>query len=112
MKMQNVTKLNLIIGIIIYSALILYCSEDSPVEPENVVSDDYSPAWSPDGSKIAFQSNRDGNWEIYTMNADGSNQTNISNNDFDDGSPSWSPDGSKIAFNTVRDGNCRNLSVL
>ena len=40
---------------------------------------------------IAFQSDRDGNEEIYVMNADGSNQVNITNNTADDESPSWSP---------------------
>ena len=53
---------------------------------------------SPDGTKIAFSSDRDGNFEIYTMNADGTNQTNISNNDAYNHYPSWSPDGTKIAF--------------
>ena len=38
------------------------------------------PAWSPDGARIAFQSNRHGNNEIYVMNADGSNQINLTNN--------------------------------
>ena len=38
------------------------------------------PAWSPDGSKIAFESGRDGNLEIYVMNADGSGQTRLTNN--------------------------------
>ena len=37
-------------------------------------------SWSPDGKKIAFRSNRDGNYEIYVMNADGSEQTNLTNN--------------------------------
>ena len=34
-------------------------------------SDDRSPAWSPDGSRIAFASDRDGDWDIYVMDADG-----------------------------------------
>ena len=38
---------------------------------------DYWPAWSPDGKRIAFTSNRDGNYEIYVMNADGSGQRNL-----------------------------------
>ncbi|WP_225990646.1 TolB family protein [Bacillus luti] len=42
-------------------------------------------------SKIAFSSNRDGNFEIYVMNPDGSNQTNITNNPADDSEPAWSP---------------------
>ncbi len=40
---------------------------------------DREPAWSPDGTKIAFESRRDGNWELFTMNVDGSNIQNISN---------------------------------
>jgi Tol biopolymer transport system component len=65
-----------------------------------------SPSWSPDGTKIAFSSNRDGNWELYVMNADGSGVTRLTvNRSADDASPVWSPDGSKIAFHTNRDDN-------
>ena len=61
--------------------------------------EDLSPAWSPDGSRIAFQSNRTGNNEIYVMHADGSGVTNITNTpDAGEFDPEWSPDGSKIAF--------------
>jgi Tol biopolymer transport system component len=56
--------------------------------------------------KIAFSSDRDGNTEIYVMNAqDGSNQTNLTMNPAFDFDPSWSPDGTKIAFSSDRDGN-------
>jgi Tol biopolymer transport system component len=58
------------------------------------------PAWSPDGSRIAFVSSRDGNNEIYVMNADGSGQTRLTNNSISDVDPVWSPDGSRIAFVT------------
>ena len=49
------------------------------------------PAWSPDGTKIAFSSSRDGNEEIYVMNADGSDQTRLTNNAATDYIPTWSP---------------------
>ena len=59
----------------------------------------------PDQGRIAFSSYRDGNLEIYVMNTDGSDQTNLTNNDAADWDPSWSPDGSRIAFSSERDGN-------
>jgi uncharacterized repeat protein (TIGR01451 family) len=65
---------------------------------------DFGPSWSPDGTKIAFYSDRSGNNEIYVMNADGSSVVNLTNNAADDRSPAWSPDGARIAFGTGRDG--------
>ena len=63
------------------------------------------PSWSPDGTKIAVASNRDGNWEIYVVNADGSGSQRLTNNSATDLRPRWSPDGTKIAFQTNRNGN-------
>ena len=62
-------------------------------------------AWSPDGRKLAFVSRRDGNCEIYVINADGSGQENLTQHPARDSHPSWSRDGRKLAFVSRRDGN-------
>jgi TolB protein len=64
---------------------------------------DRYPAWSPDGSRIAFQSDRDGNWEIYTLDLQDSTLTRLTFDPAYDGAPSWSPDGAWIAFESYRD---------
>jgi len=66
---------------------------------------DGEPAWSPDGKKIAFVSDKHGNRQIYVMNADRTAQTRLTNNSVGDAFPAWSPDGSKIAFVSERDEN-------
>ena len=60
---------------------------------------DAFPAWSPDSEKLVFSSERDGNWELYLMNADGSNQTRLTRTpEEDEAAPVFSPDGEKVAF--------------
>jgi len=64
------------------------------------------------GSKITFRSDRDGNAEIYIMNADGSGQTRLINNPASDDSPSFSPDGTKIVFCSSRDGSADEIYIM
>jgi Tol biopolymer transport system component len=58
---------------------------------------DSSPVWSPDGTKIAFISNRDYLFSLYVMNADGTNAQRLTDR-LEPGQPAWSPNGGKIAF--------------
>ena len=69
------------------------------------------PAWSPDGQQIAFESDRDGNREIYVMNADGTAQRRLTENLAADLAPAWSPDSRFLVFTSERDGDA-NLFVV
>jgi hypothetical protein len=77
----------------------------------NHPASDQESAWSPDGRKIAFSSDRDGSFDVFVMDANGANPVNLTNNPAADGccgfvagGPAWSPDGTKIAFASDRDG--------
>ena len=63
-------------------------------------------------AQIAFTSIRDGNLEIYVMDADGNNQIRLTNHPEDDSQPSWSPDGGRIAFVSNRNGGIRQIYVM
>jgi Tol biopolymer transport system component len=82
-------------------------------EPDHLFS--IQPSWSPDGTQLAFASDREGDWEIFTMGPDGSEQTNITGPNqtlaFDDKNPDWSPDGTRIIFEGVRAGAWEILTV-
>ena len=61
--------------------------------------------------EIVFASDRDGDYDIYVMNSDGSDVRQLTNNDAYDGYPVWSPDGSKIAFLSSRDNRDNQWSL-
>ncbi|HET9793305.1 MAG TPA: protein kinase [Thermoanaerobaculia bacterium] len=60
------------------------------------------PAWSPDGTLLAFASNRSGNFEIYVRRVDGGHEINVTNDPGEDFQPAFSPDGNSIAFVSTR----------
>ncbi len=62
-----------------------------------------APSWSPDGSKLVFVSDVEGDSDIWVMNVDGSDAVNLTRDRSGDHSPSWSPDGHWIVFASLRD---------
>lgn len=106
--------------------VIITSESDSPIQPElysiqisepgvpldyiqltDSSNSSYSPAWSADGSKIVFTSDRRGDGDVYTMNADGTNEVLITEADGDaeDRNPVFTPDGRWVVFSSNRDGD-------
>jgi beta-N-acetylhexosaminidase len=73
--------------------------------------DERVPAWSPDGSRVAFAADRAGNLDVYVMQADGMGLLQITSDPSIDDEPSWSPDGQRLLFNSNRDGNAELYTV-
>src|SRR6266545_736222 len=70
------------------------------------------PAFSPDGARLAFVSQRDGNPEIYVMNADGTGAVRITNDPQSDGRPAFTPDGQSVVFHSARTAGKQQIWVV
>lgn len=79
---------------------VLLAQSERPAPATQLTSEgkNYKPMWSPDGAHIAFESTRDGNLEIYVMQADGTHQKRLTFDPATDASPSWAPDGQRLLF--------------
>ena len=71
----------------------------------------YDPSMSPDGKKIVYISVVDGREQLFLMNSDGSNSTQITRDDSNHEDPAWSPDGKKIAFVYIKE-NLEIISIM
>lgn len=91
------------------SADLFAFERDSPARLQRVSRDslhnESEGVFSPDGALIAYLSDRDGNVEIYVVNADGSNPRRLTSTPATEGSPSWTPDGRQIVYASNASGN-------
>ncbi len=85
---------------------IRFTTDDNLSSPVLITADprDIGLAWSPDGTKIAYMSDHDSNWEIYTVGVPFPDVRRLTINEANDGLPAWSPDGQHLAFVSDRDG--------
>ncbi|MGQ0603077.1 MAG: TolB family protein [Anaerolineales bacterium] len=102
----------LVIAILVFSSCVGLSGELlRPIPPARTPAPTSIPTQLGGGDGlIAFESRRDGNSEIYVMNADGSGQRNLTNSPAEDVNPVWSPDGTWLAFSRiVRAEQCRYI---
>jgi Tol biopolymer transport system component len=95
----------LLLLLVVAGILTLTWWEQEDRSREEILVERAGLSWSPDSKQLAFVSMRDGNEEIYAVNLDGSELTNITNHPARDRFPSWSPDGQRIAFQSDREGH-------
>ena len=88
--------------LLLYPFLQILSQNTSSFKRLTNVIDSY-PMFSPDGKKSAFESNRTGNFEIYTMDIHGTRIKQLTYDAAFDGTPAWSPDGKQIVFASERD---------
>lgn len=72
--------------------------QSAPLRLTNSPADERDPAWSPDGTRIAFASNREGNWELYVLEIATGTIARLTYTPGFEGAPTWSPDGAYIAY--------------
>ncbi|MCX6021559.1 MAG: hypothetical protein NTZ05_07485 [Chloroflexi bacterium] len=84
---------------------------NAPYRLTNNAFTETNPVWSPDGKVVAYVTDRDGNQNVYRMNADGTAQGQLTKSTGKDFGPIWSPDGKQIAFLSERNGN-REIYVV
>lgn len=84
---------------------VVRLSDGAITDLTNDPATDHSPSWSPDGTRIAFASDRDGTTELYLMNADGSGLSRLTYGIGAEGRASWSPDGTRLVFTCSVAGN-------
>ena len=94
----------------------IYVMDGDGSNPRRVMDEqprlNWRPSWSPDGSQLLFQSNRDGRYEIYRVDVDGTSLINLTDHRGNDRDAAWSPLGDRIAFVSDRDAGDGNALYL
>jgi Tol biopolymer transport system component len=80
--------------------------------PKKLTDHAMDPTWSPDDKQLAFSSHRDGIFQIYAMNADGSNIRRLTKSKSEDSNPAWAPDGGAIAYISATGDDRRGLFIV
>ena len=88
-----------------FSNIYVMNSNGTAVRQLTFTNNNDEPAISPDGTKVAFSSTRNGNTDIYVVNADGTNTRRVTTHPVREGNPSFSPDGTQLLYESYRSGS-------
>jgi TolB protein len=95
------------VGVLVAGLLLVSAQAALSASPIQQLTDnaaaDVRPAWSADGTRVAFQSNRGKLYQVYVMDADGANERRVSAEGLDDRHPAWSPNGTLLAVDSGSD---------
>ncbi|MEO1135583.1 MAG: hypothetical protein AAFW68_03095 [Pseudomonadota bacterium] len=91
-------------SIAMITASVAAFAQDQREEQPSIVNF-FHPVWSPDGSKLAFDANLDGDQDIYVYDFADGQKTKLTHNQYADAHPYWSKDGKQLVFESNRDGN-------
>jgi TolB protein len=90
----------------------IWVMDPDGANPKKLTDHGLDPSWSPDGKQIAFASHRDGIFQIYAMNADGSNLRRLTKDKSEDSNPAWAPDGASILYSSATTDDHRALFIM
>jgi Tol biopolymer transport system component len=82
----------------------------APLHEVNTPFNEYQPMWSPDGTRLAFVSERDGDREVFVW--DGQTSAQLTENNYPDLDPHWSPDGTQLVFTSYQTENHSQLYLM
>lgn len=89
----------------------IWVMEPDGSNPKKLTDHGQEPSWSPDGKQLVFASHRDGLFQIYAINADGTGVRRLTKSNSESSNPAWAPDGS-IAFSAATGDDRRGLFVM
>jgi TolB protein len=104
-KSKYMCRRALVSGLFLFFTQPMLFSQAAERALTNNSGDNRHPWWSPNGEQLVFESSRDGDWELFIIDRDGSSEEQLTINNYEDRNPSWHPNGDKILFESNRSGN-------
>ncbi len=90
----------------------IWVIDSDGTNPKRLADHGIDPSWSPDGHQLVFASHRDGIFQIYAVNSDGSSLRRLTKHNAEDSNPAWAPDGGSIVYISATGDDRRGLFLM